>query len=119
MLFRSVNYGCSDNALAPVLGYGVSIGRNTISHADGLRGGAIVAEDGYYTSSPGYPMLVNMLIHNNAIQNLGNAPPSTGTCDELYPHRRGIHLHKYSYTPTAHAIARTVLVGNSFPSGLV
>lgn len=131
----AVNYGAYNEPpnpndpplpnLAPILAYGVSIGRNTLDHTDALRGGAIVIENGGFPPDAGYPMVVNALIHNNVVQNLDNDPPcsccavpSTCVCDEHFPHRRGIHLHRYSYTPVQ-PIARTVLVGNTYPAGLV
>jgi hypothetical protein len=67
-----------------VLGYGVSIARNTISRADGIRGGAIVLAD-TWQEPPGSRMYVNTLIHHNRIADLplpGPAPTtSLNECD--------------------------------------
>jgi hypothetical protein len=116
-----MDYSTSDQSESPVLAFGVSIGRNTIDHSDGLRGGAISLENGYYTALTSYPLLVNTLIHNNTILNFGNDPPTAGprACDSPWTHRRGIHLHKRSEITWGDAIQRTVLSGNSYPASLV
>jgi len=57
-----------------VLGYGVSVAHNVISHADGIRGGAIVFGDTWWEPA-GSRMYVNTLIYQNALSDL----PQTST----------------------------------------
>jgi hypothetical protein len=61
-----------------VVGYGVSIARNTIRHADGIRGGAIGLHDTWH-EPPGSRMYVNTLVHHNLIRNLPVPPPAPTT----------------------------------------
>ena len=77
----------------PPLSIGVSISHNSISHADGLRGGAITVQPTWYTGPAHYarPLVENLLIHHNRISNVSG----TGTrsaCGYAAAARIGIRL---------------------------
>jgi hypothetical protein len=61
----------------PVVGFGVSIADNTISRADGLRGGAIdIALTSHAGPAPGnWPLVQNLLIFHNRVQDIAGTPP--------------------------------------------
>jgi hypothetical protein len=64
----------------PVIGYGVTVGRNTITRADGLRGGAISLERTWYSPPAQSPFQYKgVLIHNNEINAVHR--PSIDACD--------------------------------------
>jgi hypothetical protein len=77
----------------PVTGYGVSIVRNTIRHADGLRGGAITLPLTWYSGPPPgqWNLVDNTLIHHNAIADLVDPAPDR-RCDAQQTHRIGINI---------------------------
>jgi hypothetical protein len=96
------------NAPPPVMGYGISIARNTIIHADGLRGGAISEALSWYAgpSPNNWKLVKNTLIYHNTIQDL-SGPPPTGGADWTQTTRVGIHL-------TSPLVWNTVLYANTF-----
>ena len=99
-----------------VLGYGVSIAKNSISHSDSIRGGAIAFADTWFEPN-GSRMYVNTLIYGNEISNL--PPPTSPTvasmsacsgsfdCGDNPIRQVGIHIKM----PLIHA---TVLSDNTF-----
>ena len=104
----------------PVEGYGISIANNTVTHADGLHGGAIDLTRSWFAGpAPGnWPLENNMLVFGNSISNVtGSATqPVTGPlpyatsaykqCSTEVVARSGIHV----YDATVH---QTVLAGNA------
>ena len=95
-------------SLPPILGFGVSISHNSITHADGLRGGAIDLVPTWYTGPPpGHWKLVeNLLIFHNQIQDIAGSPPRP-LCHRGQTSRTGIQLGE------ADNVADTVLLANS------
>jgi hypothetical protein len=96
----------------PTLGYGISIARNSIRHADGMPGGAISAALSWYAGPPPstWPMIDSTLIFANTIVDVAGSQPAL-TCSasrhHLYPTRMGINID--------HAmIWRTMLFDNAF-----
>lgn len=99
-----------------VLGYGVSVARNSISRSDSIRGGAIAFADTWWEPN-GSRMYVNTLIYGNAISNL--PPPASSSfesmntcagafhCGDTPIRELGIHIKM----PLIHA---TVLSENTF-----
>lgn len=77
----------------PILGSGVVIAHNTISHADGPRGGAIeFAAAGKAGPDPGdWPMVQGPLIYGNVIRDIGGQPPHAN-CRKDQRGRVGIRL---------------------------
>ena len=77
----------------PVLGFGTLIAHNTISHADGQRGGAIdIARAGATGPPPGrWPMVQNLLIFGNVIRDVHGAPPRPA-CRQGQSERTGIRI---------------------------
>jgi len=61
----------------PVLGFGISISHNIISHADGLRGGAIDIASVWFRGPPpqDWPLVENMMISHNRIQDVTGSLP--------------------------------------------
>ncbi len=61
----------------PTLGFGIAISRNSISHADGLRGGAIDFASTWYRGPAPYdwPLVRNIVIFGNTIRNLTGPVP--------------------------------------------
>ena len=61
----------------PILGFGVLIDHNDVSHADGFRGGAIDITLTWYAGPPpaDWPMVDNLLIFHNHIHDLEGSPP--------------------------------------------
>ena len=125
-------YGASDGSASPVLAYGVDISHNTVRHADGLRGGAIVIANSWWGGGPGNASVVQALVHDNAIEDLDDPPPDpasnagpNGACDLQFPRRSGIHVHEWPHyvgNPPAlvppYLVSRTVLSANAFEEGL-
>jgi hypothetical protein len=95
----------------PVLGYGVSIARNIIRHADALRGGAISVALTWHQGPPphDWDTIESLLIHNNTIEAIDGRPPER-QCDVEQKTRLGINLHQ------AQMVHGTVLYGNSCSS---
>lgn len=99
-----------------VLGYGVSVAKNSISHADGIRGGAVVFADTWWEPE-GSRMYLNTLIYQNEISNLlaPSAPTmqSASSCSGSFmcgddPVREvGVHIR----LPLVHS---TVISDNTF-----
>jgi hypothetical protein len=77
----------------PVLGFGAVIAHNTISHADGQRGGAIdIAHAGAPGPAPGrWPMVRNVLIFGNVIRDL-DGPAPRPACRQGQSVRAGIRI---------------------------
>jgi hypothetical protein len=77
----------------PVLGFGVLIANNTISRADGQRGGAIsLAHAGASGPPPGtWPLVQNTLIFGNSIRDL-DGPLPRSQCHQNQHVRAGIRL---------------------------
>jgi len=65
----------------PIESYGVSISHNTITHADGLHGGAIALTRGWFAGpSPGtWNLEDNSLVFANTINNVSGAPSAAVT----------------------------------------
>jgi hypothetical protein len=77
----------------PVLGFGVVIAHNTISRADGQRGGAIdIAHSGPPGPPPGtWPLVQNPLIFGNRIRDI-DGPLPRPQCRQNQKTRAGIRL---------------------------
>jgi hypothetical protein len=67
----------------PLLGFGTVIAHNTISHADGQRGGAIeIAHAGTAGPPPGrWAMVKDTLIYGNVIRDISGEQPRSGCRD--------------------------------------
>lgn len=91
----------------PVVNYGMSIAHNTVTQADGLRGGAITLPLGWHGGPPpgGWKLISNALIYHNTVRDLAGPGPSKA-CDNPQPNRIGINLHD----PT---VWRSVLYANA------
>jgi hypothetical protein len=64
-------YGQYRVADSPVLGYGVSVSHNSVSHADAMRGGAIAIERGWWPPpTPGHPQYTSVLIQHNDVRDV-------------------------------------------------
>jgi len=72
-------YGASPTPESPppVTGFGVSISHNSITHADGLKGGAIDLVPSWYTGPPPghWNLIENPLIFANEIRDVAGPPP--------------------------------------------
>jgi hypothetical protein len=77
----------------PVLGFGISISHNVISHADGLRGGAIDIASVWFRGPPphDWPLVENMMISHNRIQNVTGSLPRNA-CHFPQRKRTGIRV---------------------------
>jgi hypothetical protein len=77
----------------PVLGFGISISHNVISHADGLRGGAIDIASVWFRGPPphDWPLVENMMIAHNRVQNVGGSLPRNA-CHFPQRRRTGIRV---------------------------
>jgi hypothetical protein len=73
------DYNASPTPESPpsVLGFGVAISHNSITHADGLRGGAVDFTPSWYTGpAPGHwPLVENPLIFHNDLRDIDGAAP--------------------------------------------
>jgi hypothetical protein len=73
------DYSASPTPESPpsVLGFGVAISHNTITHADGLRGGAVDFMPSWYTGpAPGHwPLVENPLVFHNDLRDIDGAAP--------------------------------------------
>jgi hypothetical protein len=60
----------------PVEGYGISVSHNTVTHADGLHGGAIALTRGWYAGPPPstWDLEANILIFANTINDVSGPP---------------------------------------------
>jgi hypothetical protein len=91
----------------PVVGFGISISHNIVSHSDGPRGGGI---DIPRTAPPGpppgdWPFVENLLIFHNQIQDM-EGPPPDAKCHFGQRERSGIRLEGHNN------VRDTVLLGN-------
>jgi hypothetical protein len=77
----------------PPLSIGVSISHNSITHADGLMGGAITVQPTWYRGPAHYtqPLIENLLIHHNRISNI-SGPGTHSACGYAAAARIGIRL---------------------------
>ncbi len=90
-----------------MVGFGISISHNVVSHSDGPRGGGI---DIARTAPPGpppgdWPFIENLLIFHNQIQDMEGPPPEP-KCHIGQRERSGIRLEGHDN------IRDTVLYGN-------
>jgi len=73
------DYNASPTPESPpsVLGFGVAISHNTITHADGLGGGAVDFMPSWYTGpAPGHwPLVENPLVFHNELRDIDGAAP--------------------------------------------
>jgi hypothetical protein len=71
----------------PILGFGIDISHNSITHADNLRGGAIDIASTWHRGPPpqDWPLVENLIIAHNRIQNV-TGPAPRDTCH--FPQRR-------------------------------
>ena len=91
----------------PWLGVGIVISGNEITHADGVRGGAIeIARAGQSGPPPGkWPMAQNILIYRNIIRDISGPVPRSA-CGQTQAARSGIRIEGDEN------IRNTVLAGN-------
>ena len=77
----------------PWLGVGIAISGNEITHADGVRGGAIeIARAGQSGPPPGkWPMAQNILIYGNIIRDI-TGPAPRDACGQKQTVRSGIRI---------------------------
>lgn len=119
-----VLYSATPAFTVPTAGYGLSVARNTIIQADGLRGGAIsLARSANGGPSPyNWKILNNTLIHHNVIRDIMLPAPTSDGCDISQITRMGINLWDYpivtdpsqpEYYQYRSRVWRTVLYGNS------
>jgi hypothetical protein len=73
------DYSASPTPESPpsVLGFGVAISHNAVTHADGLRGGAVDFTPSWYTGpAPGHwPLVENPLVFHNDLRDIDGPPP--------------------------------------------
>jgi hypothetical protein len=88
----------SPHSLPPLLGVGISISHNRITHADSLHGGAISIVPTWFSGPPGYgrPLLEGLTIHHNLIQNI-SGPAPRADCGYAQGGRYGINLQGEKY----------------------
>ena len=88
-------YGASPTPLSPppLLSVALTISQNSISHADGLTGGAIDILPSGYQGPPGYakPLVAGIVIDHNDITHVSGRPPSPA-CNYQQKSRIGINL---------------------------
>jgi len=89
------NFGAAPTSQAPppTLGFGVQFSHNLISHADGLRGGAIDVDPVWFTGpTPGrWRLIDNLIIAHNVVRDV-NGPAPRSDCKLGQRGRPGIHL---------------------------
>jgi hypothetical protein len=89
------NFGAAPTPEAPppAMGFGVQFSHNVISHADGLRGGAIDVAPVWSTGpEPGrWRLIDNLIIAHNTVRDI-NGPPPAGSCKLGQRGRPGINL---------------------------
>lgn len=92
----------------PILGFGVSISHNVISHADGLWGGAIDITPTWFRGPPPqtWALVQNSLIFHNIIRNMTGSTPRN-VCHYPQSARTGLRLEGTGN------VRDTVLYGNS------
>ena len=78
----------------PTVGYGVSIARNTVVHADGAHGGAISIALAWTAGPPpnNWTLVDNTLIHHNTIKDIAGAAPHRRCETGAWGRRIGINL---------------------------
>jgi hypothetical protein len=84
--------GATPESAPPVLGFGTVIAHNTITHADGFRGGAISIGSTWTRGPPpgDWALVQSLLVFHNTIRDI-NGPPPRRSCN--YGGRRvGIRL---------------------------
>ena len=103
-------YGASPTPSSPppVMSYGVSIVRNTVEHADGLRGGGISTMLSWHAgpSPHDWPLVRNLLIQHNQIEDIDGSLPK-GRCANSQRSRIGINLDQTDL------VQGTILYANS------
>jgi hypothetical protein len=103
-------YGASPTPSSPppVMSYGVSIVRNTVEHADGLRGGGISTMLAWHAGPPPHdqPLVRNLIIQHNALSDIEGSAPN-GRCANSQPSRIGINLDQ------TNLVQGTILYANS------
>jgi len=103
-------YGASPTPASPppVMSYGVSIVRNTVEHADGLRGGGISTMLSWYSGPPPHdrPLVRNLMIQHNQIEDIDGSLPK-GRCANSQRSRIGINLDQ------TNSVQGTILYANS------
>jgi hypothetical protein len=101
----SLGYGTFESQPGIVEGYGINVVKNTVIHADGLRGGAITIVPGWFY--PTDAMYRSTLIQRNTIQDLvQEVPPLKSPCEGNVDYlRMGIDLFAGSW--------KTVLFANT------
>jgi hypothetical protein len=109
-IWASLSAGPTTHSPPPTVGFGISISHNTITAADGWRGGAISFTSTWYTGPPPFrwPLADNALIHHNTLLSLDAAPAAACDADKLHA-RTGISLGG------SELVWRTVLYANSCP----
>jgi hypothetical protein len=92
----------------PAVGYGLTISHNSITHADGVRGGAITMPVTWLKGPPPHDwrLMQTILVHHNVLRDLmGNVP--SPRCDHRQSRRIGINL------PSDSLVWNAVLYANS------
>jgi hypothetical protein len=95
-----LQYGAGPTAGSspPTEAYGIYIAHNTITQADGLKGGAIVMSNGWFEGPPpaNWDLIESPLIFNNTINNIAGPPagasPPYASCGVANP-RLGINIY--------------------------
>jgi hypothetical protein len=95
------------NAPPPIVSYGVSIAHNTIVHSDGMTGGAITVPATWFRGPMPHrwPVVNNLLIYGNSVNDIAGAPAEHKCEDQLRP-RLGINIGNTGL------VWRTVLYNN-------
>jgi hypothetical protein len=104
----------------PTEGYGISIAHNSISHADGMHGGAIDLTRGWYAgpSPSNWRLQDNILVFGNSIDNV-TGPPTQQVSSSLpyatsqYEQCSGDVVPRIGIHPGDVTVWNTVLSGNS------
>ena len=104
----------------PIEGYGISIGNNTVTHADGLHGGAIDLVRGWSAGpAPGnWPMVDNTLVFGNSINDMTGAPTQQVTgplpyATSSYKQCSNEVVPRIAIHPADVTVRHTVLSGNA------
>ncbi len=109
-IWASLSAGPATHYPPPSVGFGISISHNTITRADGWRGGAISFTSTWYAGPAPHrwPLSDNALVHHNTLLGLDAAPATACNADKWHP-RTGISLGG------SELAWRTVLYANACP----
>jgi hypothetical protein len=90
----TLGYGATEELAPPVMGFGASISHNTVTRADGLRGGAIAFTRGWSAGPPphDWQFIDSTIVFKNTISDITLPTPRATSCDGSLKRRSGIHV---------------------------